>query len=451
MTVPAAPVSGIIEGFYGRPWSWSERSIVAGECAGWGMTDYVYAPKDDPKHRNDWRAPYDDGELEGFAAFAAEGSLRLGFGISPGLSIDVAADDDRRALAAKVDQVVGTGAGLVVLCLDDIPFGGERQGEAHGELATWLQAHLGDRADLALVPTEYVGIRSSAYLRALGRTCPDDVPIGWTGDAVVNDAITTGQARRRGQATGDRAPLLWDNIPVNDGLMADRLHLGPLWGRDDDLPGELSGYLANPMVQPIASLLPLASIGAWLRGEDAIDAWASEADRRGWRIFAEACDGAVPHALVSMAADTFSTGKLLVEDLDPLRSWFEDAAAVEAPGIGEECAGWLDQVRAEASVALEAVALLAAALDDRALDDKAHGGAGIDEVSKTFVLGFRWKALLGSAVSVMGPRLGFRPVLGQAGDGSWAVRRSSIIEGANAVDALCRLAFDAVAWKAERS
>ena len=40
--------------------------------------------------------------------------------------------------------------------------------------------------------------------------------------------------------------------------------------------------------------------------------------------------------------------------------------------------------------------------------------------------------------------------LGLPGDGSWAMRRSSIIEGANAVDALCRLAFDAVAWKAEQ-
>ena len=446
MTVPSAPISGIIEGFYGRPWSWAERQAIAAECAGWGMTDYVYAPKDDPKHRHDWRAPYDDGELHGFAAFAAAGTLRLGFGISPGLSIDPSSDDDRRALATKVDQVVAAGAGLVVLCVDDIPFGGEPQGEAHGAMAAWLQDHLGDRAGVALVPTEYVGIRSSPYLRALDRTCPADVPIGWTGDAVVNDAITTAQARRRGQATGDREPLLWDNVPVNDGLMADRLHLGPLWGRDDDLPAELSGYLANPMVQATASLLPLASISAWLRGEDPIDAWAAEADRRGWRIFAEACDGGVPHALVSMAADTFATGKLLIDDLDPLRAWFEDAASVEAPGVGDECAGWVEQVRTEASVALDAVALLASAIDD-----EAPGGADFDEMSKAFVLGYRWKALQGAAISVMGPRLGFRPMLGQAGDGSWAMRRSSIIEGANAVDALCRLAFDAVAWKAERS
>jgi hyaluronoglucosaminidase len=447
VTVAAGPISGIIEGFYGRPWTWAERTAVADAIAGWGMADYVYAPKDDPKHRERWREPYDDDELAGFAAFAAGSSLRLGFGISPGLSIDGAADADRRALGSKVDQVVDAGARLVVLCLDDIAFGGEPQGIEHGDLTAWLAGHLGDRAALALVPTEYVGIRPSPYLRALARSTPADVPIGWTGDAVVNDAITTMQARRRAEALDDRPPLLWDNVPVNDGLMADRLHLGPLWGRDTDLPGALSGYLANPMVQATASLVPLASIAAWLRGEDAIDAWASEADRRGWRIFAEACDGAVPHALVAMAAETFATGRLRPEDLEPLRAWFGEAAAVEAPGLDADCQGWIDQVRAEAAVALEAVALLEGAL----ADDEGGGGAGVDEVGRTFVLGYRWKALHGAAVSVMGPRLGFRPVLGQAGDGSWAVRRSSIIEGANAVDTLCRLTFDAIAWQAERS
>ncbi len=32
-----------------------------------GCGDYVYAPKDDPKHRERWRDPYDDDELTGFA------------------------------------------------------------------------------------------------------------------------------------------------------------------------------------------------------------------------------------------------------------------------------------------------------------------------------------------------------------------------------------------------
>jgi len=411
----------------------------------WGMTDYVYAPKDDPKHRTDWREPYDDDELDAFAVLAKAGTLRLGFGISPGLSIDVDSPDDCLLLAEKVDTVVDRGAGLVVLCLDDIPFGGAAQGEAHARLATWLADHVAGRAAVALVPTEYVGIRRTPYLSALGAGLPADVPVAWTGDAVVNDQITATQARRRAEALGGRPPLVWDNVPVNDGLMADRLHLGPLWGRDPHLVDDeiVTGWLANPMVQPTASLLPLASIAAWLDRKDPLDAWAAEADRRGWRVFAEACDGAVPKAIVALSVDAFAAGRLEPAGLSALRTWFGDAAVAEAPGLEDECAGWIEQVRVEASVALAAVDLV-----ERALEAEESGGA--DLVADLFALGFRWRRLWHSEVSVMGPRLGFAPVLGQAGDGTWAVRRSSLVEGANAVDALCRLAFDAAAWAGER-
>jgi hyaluronoglucosaminidase len=213
--VTSGPV-GVIEGFYGPPWSWDLRLEVAEWCADRGMRDYVYAPKDDPKHRQEWRAPYDADELAGFERFSEAGRLDLGFAISPGLSIDCDSTQDRAELAAKVDQVVAVGARCVVLALDDIPFGGGPQGEAHARLTTWLREHLDDRAELALIPTEYVGVRSTPHLDALAEGVPADVPIGWTGRAVVNDSITVADAEARAAALGDRPPLLWDN-PVNDG------------------------------------------------------------------------------------------------------------------------------------------------------------------------------------------------------------------------------------------
>lgn len=415
-------------------------------CHEWGMTDYVYAPKSDRKHRDDWREPYDDDDLDAFSLLAKAGTLRLGFGISPGLSMDYDSPDDCAVLAEKVETVVDRGAGLVVLCLDDIPFGGREQGAAHARLGAWLADHVADRAAVALVPTEYVGIRRTPYLSALGAGLPSDVPVGWTGDAVVNDQITLTQAQRRAEALGGRPPLVWDNVPVNDGLMTERLHLGPLWGRDPRLVDEdaVTGWLSNPMIQPTASLLPLASIAAWLRREDPLDAWASEADRRGWRVFAEACDGAVPKAIVALAIEAFTNGRLEPGGLEALRTWFGDAAEAAAPGLEGECQAWLDQVRAEASVAVDAIDLIEQAVDE-------ERERGTDLTTALFALGFRWRALWRSEISVMGPRLGFAPALGQAGDGTWAVRRASLIEGANAVDALCRLAFDAVAWSSERT
>ena len=89
------PIAGIIEGFYGRPWTWDERADVMRWCHDHGMTDYIYAPKDDPKHREQWRDPYDADVLDGFARLVGEKTLRVGFGISPGLSIDCYSDDDR--------------------------------------------------------------------------------------------------------------------------------------------------------------------------------------------------------------------------------------------------------------------------------------------------------------------------------------------------------------------
>jgi hyaluronoglucosaminidase len=59
-------VRGIIEGFYGPPWTWVDRRRVSETLAGAGMDTYVYAPKDDPLHRERWREPYDDASSTNF-------------------------------------------------------------------------------------------------------------------------------------------------------------------------------------------------------------------------------------------------------------------------------------------------------------------------------------------------------------------------------------------------
>lgn len=410
---------GVIEGFYGPPWSWAARLEVAEWCAERGMTDYVYAPKDDPKHREHWREPYDGAELEGFERFATDGRLRLGFALSPGLSMAYDDDADRAALAAKVDQVVGAGAGLVVLALDDIPFGGGPQGEAHARLTTWLRAHLDGRADLVLVPTEYVGTRSSPQLEALAAGVPDDVPIAWTGRAVVNDAITIADAEARAAALGGRPPLLWDNYPVNDAVMADRLFVGPLRGREPGLTDVCGGYLANPMEQARASLLPLASIAAFLRGEDPAQAWHAAAADLGWLAFATACDSdAARDAVAALAGG----------DPAPARHLFTDAAACAAPGLEDEAGPWLTQVHRDARLALQALDVL-------------EGERSID-----LVLGMaaRWQASRRAVVTVFGPRCSIRPMLGQADDGTWRVERAAVEHDANAIDDLVRLALAAL-------
>ena len=48
-------MNGVIEGFYGTPWTWDERALVCRGIAAAGGDTYVYAPKDDPLHRDRWR------------------------------------------------------------------------------------------------------------------------------------------------------------------------------------------------------------------------------------------------------------------------------------------------------------------------------------------------------------------------------------------------------------
>ncbi|MFQ5541227.1 MAG: beta-N-acetylglucosaminidase domain-containing protein, partial [Candidatus Binatia bacterium] len=45
---------GIVEGFFGPPWSMSHRSSLFEFGAKRGMNTYLYAPKDDPYHREHW-------------------------------------------------------------------------------------------------------------------------------------------------------------------------------------------------------------------------------------------------------------------------------------------------------------------------------------------------------------------------------------------------------------
>jgi hypothetical protein len=55
---------GVIEGFYGRPWSKNQRLELLDHMSSWkGLNTFIYSPKDDKKHRAHWRALYDRDEV----------------------------------------------------------------------------------------------------------------------------------------------------------------------------------------------------------------------------------------------------------------------------------------------------------------------------------------------------------------------------------------------------
>lgn len=413
-------VIGLIEGFYGPPWTWRHRHEVCTAVAGAGMDTYVYAPKDDPYHREKWRDPYPKHQIEALGRFVEECPLRVGVAIAPGLSMDSDDDADRAALLAKVDQMLTTGSDLLLLCFDDIEPAPEL-GARHAALVNWLRERLDGDVELVLVPLHYTGTRSSAYLRDL-HALDRSVPIVWTGEAVVNQTITIDDALAWSDVMEGRAPLLWDNTPVNDAVMSDRLFTGPLRGRQPGLMQHLSGYLANPMVQPGPSIAPLCSAAAWARGADPVDAWRDACGED--LVFHQACDAEYPARL----ADAALGGDAVA--LQELTEWFDRAASLDASGLGEDVDTWVQQVRTEAAVGRDACRLLSVPGEEAAL------------VAPLLYLS--WPALRTSTVQVLGGRGAVLPYMTQDEQSRWVALAQSYVPPASVVDRLVAAVFDRV-------
>jgi len=275
---PSFPERGIVEGFYGTPWSPQDRLDMLRFEGQHGMNVYYYAPKDDPYHRKLWREPYPPQEMTALKEVvdAARATfVDFCFAISPGLSMTYSDDEDFAKLTTKLETVGKLGVSCFALFLDDVP--PELQdpqdqarfksvAAAHVYVVNKLYHYLLSQSPenrLTVTPTTYTndwGRRD--YIRELGAGVDPDVKLVWTGTKVVPPQITAAQALEWGKLL-QRKPLLWDNFPVNDGIPW-RLNLGPLRGRDPNLASAVSGFFSNPMNQAHASMIPLQTVADYL-------------------------------------------------------------------------------------------------------------------------------------------------------------------------------------------
>jgi hyaluronoglucosaminidase len=460
-------VRGIVEGFYGPPWTHAERLDAISFLAPRGLNAYVYAPKDDAKHRAAWRVPYDGDERARFrelAAHADANGARFGFAISPGLDIDYESDADRAAVLAKLEPLLDAGVPWFLLLLDDIPM---QPGLAprQAALATWLLGRLREsRADagLTLCPTEYVGTRPSPYLGELGARLPDDVDVMWTGPTVCSPTLRADDARGWTEALRGQRTVVWDNTPVNDATMVNELHLGPYLGRDPALADLVGGVLCNPMTQARASLVQLSTAMEFLRDPDAYDApksWAAAwADVGG--------DRAEPLAVLARAcADgpLIEPGRLeLTQMVDRLAAalpgpgWVDAATALAAElraaralpqtlGAHPELAPWAVAAGAHANAGLAALRLI-----QQATPLAGAGGAGVippqpeAAMHHAFALTYTWLGARADEHVVYGPRFAVYSAVVQLPDGVGPALDvgASLREDANVIDRLCRLALE---------
>ena len=278
-------LSGVVEGYYGPPWSAAETRSLLAFMAKQGFTTFVYAPKGDPDARAKWNQPYPASAFKRLRAIvltARQDHITFIYSVSPGLNIVYSQARDRQALLHKVQQVAGLGVRHFMLSFDDVPpvlysaadraAYPEGVGQAQSVLANWLVAHMAGRGfRLLFTPTYYYGLGANPYWTALKTDLAPEVDVIWTGPQVLSPSISGADARAFSAAVGHPI-VIWANYPVNDytyAVHAPRLFLGPFRGLGPTLPGAVAGILANPMQQAAASEVALYTLASYLRAPSA--------------------------------------------------------------------------------------------------------------------------------------------------------------------------------------
>jgi hyaluronoglucosaminidase len=286
--------SGVVEGFYGVPWSWDERARIVALLGQTGGGSYFYAPKLDPLHRDEWRTPYPGAFVDRFVALATAGAsqnVTVRFGVSPFIGFDETAD--YATLLAKFRVFADRGVRGFVLLADDIEGAITAPvdavlGATHARIVKRLADDLAEYDGLSLwfVPTVYSDERldgfadGAGYLRAVGAIDPS-VAILWTGVGTFAATMTPADMTRVTGLLG-RPPLIWDNYWANDAGdgFSGRMLLGAFAGRPGALVDAVDGIVHNPLIQGAASRLALGTFIGWAndpaRTPDELRALAAE-------------------------------------------------------------------------------------------------------------------------------------------------------------------------------
>jgi hypothetical protein len=271
---------GIIEGFYGRPWTWEERAGTVAFLAPHGYRFYLYAPKADPYLRRRWQEPHPESTAAGLAGLARrcrELGVRFGVGLSP-YEIYLGWDDAaREALARKLAFFDELGVQDLAVLFDDMRGDTPELADRQAEIAHWAAERTG--ADRVLVCPSYYsddpvldrvfGERPRGYVERLGALLDPQIEIFWTGEEVCSREWSVGHLRRVAEQLG-RRPFLWDNYPVNDGQrMSQYLHLRGFTGRPAAMAEHVAAHGVNPALQPTLTRIPaLSLVDSYRQGPD---------------------------------------------------------------------------------------------------------------------------------------------------------------------------------------
>ena len=270
---------GIVEGYYGKPWSWAGRAETAAFLKPYGYDFYIYAPKFDLFLRERWAEdhPADQfAELKRLSTHCRALNMRFGVGLSPmNIFRDFNANEKSR-LAGKLAALDDIGLDELALLFDDMRGDLPGLAETQVEISHFVAQH--SRATRLIVCPSYYsddplldrvfGARPQNYLDDFGKLLDPAIDIFWTGEEVCSREFSSGHLARVG-AQLRRKPFLWDNYPVNDGVhMSQYLHLRGFCGRPASNASYIAAHAINPALQPVLSRIPALTLAeSYAKGE----------------------------------------------------------------------------------------------------------------------------------------------------------------------------------------
>lgn len=279
---PNISARGVVEGFYGEPWSFENRMSQINFYGDNKLNTYIYGPKDDPYHRSPhWRDPYPTKEAEEIKKYVeAANSNHVDFvwAIHPGMDIKWNTED-RDAMMNKLSLMYDLGIRAFAVFFDDIS-GEQVNADKQAELLNYIDDNFvkpkKDVLPLILCPTEYNKSWSNiekGYLPTLGEKLNPSIHIMWTGDRVISDIDVEGLEWINKHIK--RNAYIWWNFPVSD-YVRDHILLGPSYGLDTKADGMMSGFMSNPMEHAEASKIAIYGVAdySWnIADYKSMEAW----------------------------------------------------------------------------------------------------------------------------------------------------------------------------------
>ena len=275
------PLRGVIEGFYGTPWTFEQREDLMIFCRRHNLNAYIYAPKDDLYHRDKWREPYPAekfSELKTLVSAAKSNGVRFIFAVSPGQDLNYKGkkgDADFNFMMQKLEAMYQVGVRDFAIFFDDLKDDkgnhhedGKLQAEFINKVQNELRKNHKDIGQILTVPTEYFRLdmvngrgKIKSYTKDFAENLDKKVVVLFTGDGVVCDGISEETLAEVNEIFGRQVGIWW-NYPVNDYTLTDggnrsaKLALGAI----EKLPAEnVQAIFFNPMNQPLLSRIALAT------------------------------------------------------------------------------------------------------------------------------------------------------------------------------------------------